>query len=337
MRLNQAQLTPHLAKGLQPLYVLVGNEPLAKRETLDAIRLAARQQGYEERNSLIAERYFNWQQLEQYGQSISLFATLRLLEIQIPTGKPGVDGGKALKALANQPIPDTTVIIILPSLERETKNSAWFTSLEKSAAVITLNEVSANALPPWISNRLTAQKQSADEETLLFLANQVEGNLLAANQEIQKLGLLYPEGPLTNEQVKEAVLSVSRYDAFQLGEAVLSGDTPRTVRVLQGLQDEGEQPLAVMNPLLWSFKPLAQLKLAQTRGESMDQAMKRARIFGSKQALVKRALSKLSLRQIEATLQKLAEIDQSAKGVMQGDPWLEISRLCFGLSKLCAR
>ncbi len=337
MRLNQAQVTQHLSKGLQPLYVLVGSEPLAKREVLDALRATAKSHGYEERTTLIAERYFNWQEIEHYGQTTSLFASLRLLEIQIPNGKPGVDGGKTIKALAQSPIPDTTVVIILPALERDAKNSAWYKSLESNAVVIPINEVSIGQLPQWIANRLSQHKQIADEDTLVFLANQVEGNLLAANQEIQKLSLLYPEGQLSLEDVKNSVLSVSRYDAFQLGEAVLSGDTPRTVRVLQGLQDEGEQPLAVMNPLLWNLKPLAQLKLAQMRGENIDQAMTRARIFGQKQALFKRALSKLSLRQIEATLQKLADIDQKAKGVMLGDPWLEISRLCFGLSKLCAR
>lgn len=337
MRLNQAQLNKHLTQQLAPLYVLVGSEPLAQRETLDALRKAAKQQGYEERTSLIAERFFKWQEITHFGQSSSLFANLRVLEIHIPSGKPGVEGAQTLKALATQTLPDTCVIIVLPKLERDARNSAWYTSLEKAAIVIALDEIAANQLPKWIAVRLADQQQETDEETLLFLATQVEGNLLAANQEIQKLGLLYPTGKLSNADVKEAVLSVSRYDAFQLGEAVLAGDTARTVRVLQGLQDEGAQPLSVMNPLLWSFKPLAQLKLAQQQGENLEQAMTRARIFGQKQALIKRALAKLSMRQIDACIQKLAEIDQTAKGVMQGDAWLEISRLCFGLSKLCAR
>lgn len=337
MRLNQTQLNKHLTQGLAPLYVLVGSEPLAQRESLDALRQAAQHQGYEERTSLIAERFFKWQELTHFGQSSSLFSNLRVLEIHIPSGKPGVDGGKVLKELATQPLPDTCVIIVLPRLERDARNSAWYTSLEKAAIVIALDEIAVNQLPKWIATRLANQQQETDEETLLFLATQVEGNLLAANQEIEKLGLLYPTGKLSNAAVKEAVLSVSRYDAFQLGEAVLAGDTPRTVRVLQGLQDEGAQPLSVMNPLLWSLKPLAQLKLAQQQGENLEQAMTRARIFGQKQALIKRALAKLSMRQIEACIQKLADIDQTAKGVMQGDTWLEISRLCFGLSKLCAR
>lgn len=326
-----------IQQGLQAIYVLVGDEPLAQREHLDAIRAAAKSQGYEERTSLIAERNFNWQQIQYFGQSSSLFASLRLLEIAIPSGKPGVEGAKALQALAEKKMVDTIVVILLPSLDRETKSSHWYQALEQHAQVFALNEVDAKALPQWILQRLKQQAQSTDQETLEFIANQVEGNLLAADQEIQKLGLLYPEGNLTNAQVKESVLNVSRYDAFQLGEAVLAGDIARTVRVLQGLQDEGEQALAVMNPLLWTFKPLVSVKLAQSRGENVEQAMTKARIFGARQTFFKRALGKLSLRQLEAALQKLADIDQTAKGVMQGDAWLEISRLCFGLARICGR
>jgi DNA polymerase-3 subunit delta len=337
MRLAQAQLEPHLKQGLQPLYVLVGDEPLAQRESLDAIRTAARTQGFDERTSLIVERHFNWQQIQTYGQSISLFASRRLLEINIPSGKPGLDGGKALQALASKTIPDTSVVIILPTLERDSKSSAWFTALEKQAVTITLNEIDAANLPQWIANRLAQQGQHTGAETLDFLAHQVEGNLLAANQEVQKLGLLYPQGELADATVREAVLNVSRYDAFQLGEAVLAGDTARTVRILQGLQDEGEQAVAVMNPLMWVLRPLVRIKQAEMRGENVMNAMTNARIYGDKQPLVKRALARLSLRQLEAALQKLADIDKTAKGVLLGDAWLEISRLCFGLARVRGR
>ncbi|CAN4268197.1 HolA DNA polymerase III, delta subunit [Methylophilaceae bacterium] len=337
MQLAPAQLAAHLKQGLQALYVLVGDEPLAHRECLDAIRQAARLQGFDERNSLMVERGFNWQQIASYGASISLFASRRLLEINVPNGKPGVEGGKALQALASQPLSDTTVLIILPKLEREAKNSAWFSALEKLALVINLEEVPASQLPKWIGARLAQQGQQASPATLEFLAHQVEGNLLAANQEVQKLGLLHPAGELSDDAVRQAVLNVSRYDAFQLGEAVLAGDSARTVRILQGLQDEGENAVAVMNPLMWVLRPLLGIKQAELRGENVMQAMTSARIFGERQALVKRALSRLSLRQLEAALQKLADIDKTAKGVMQGDAWLEISRLCFGLAGVRAR
>lgn len=337
MQLAQAQLEKHLSQSLKPLYVLVGDEPLSQRESLDAIRAAARLQGFDERTSLIAERYFNWQQIQSYGQSISLFASQRLLEINIPSGKPGVDGSKSLQALATKAILDTTVVVILPTLEREAKNSVWFSALENNAVTILLNEVDAANLPKWIAGRLALQGQSASSQTLEFLAHQVEGNLLAANQEVQKLGLLYPQGELTDATVREAVLNVSRYDAFQLGEAVLMGDAARTVRILQGLQDEGENAVAVINPLMWVLRPLVRIKQAELRGENIMNAMTSARIYGDKQVLVKRALARLSLRQLEAALQKLADIDKTSKGVMLGDAWLEISRLCFGLARVRSR
>lgn len=337
MRLTQAQLAPHLKQGLQSIYVLIGDEPLAQRESLDAIRAEAISQGYDERTSLIVERNFNWQQVQNFGQSISLFSSRRLLELNIPNGKPGLEGGKALQALTDKALPDTTIIIILPTLERDAKNSAWFAALESHAQVISLNEVDAASLPKWIAGRLAQHGQYTSQQTLEFLAHQVEGNLLAANQEVEKLSLLYPQGELSEETVREAVLNVSRYDAFQLGEAVLAGDAERATRILQGLQDEGETAVAVMNPLIWVLRPLVRIKQAEMHGANLASAMTSARIYGDKQTLVKRAISRFSLRQLEAALQKLADIDKMAKGVMLGDAWLEISRLCFGLAKVRAR
>jgi DNA polymerase-3 subunit delta len=334
MRLPPQQLAQHLQQALQPLYILTGDEPLAQRESMDALREAARHQGYDERLSLVVERNFNWQQVTAFAQAISLFSSRRLLELNIPSGKPGTDGSKALQALANTPMLDTVVIVILPKLDRDGKNSAWFQALEQAGVSLTLQEVETPQLPAWIAQRLAAQNQKTDAETLEFIAHQVEGNLLAAHQEIQKLGLLYPAGELPAATVREAVLNVSRYDAFQLGEAVLAGDVERTVRILQGLQDEGAQPVAVMNPLMWVLRPLVRLKQAEMRGENLANAMQSARIYGDRQALTRRAIARLSLRQLQAALFKLADIDKTAKGIMQGDAWLEISRLCFGLAKV---
>lgn len=337
MQLAPAQLKHHLANTLASVYVLTGDEPLGKTECLDAIRRAARQAGAEERTSFIVERNFNWQSIQQFGQALSLFASKRILEIAIPNGKPGVDGGKMLAELTEHPIPDTTTVIILPTLEREAKKSVWFNTLQRLATLIELSEIPPPQLPQWIAKRLALQNQSTDDASLAFMAHQVEGNLLAAHQEIQKLGLLYPEGVISAEDINTAVLNVSRYDAFKLGEAVLAGDTERTSRILQGLQDEGEQPVAVMNPLIWVLRPLVNVKRAQTTGENLSNAMANARIYGDRQQLAKQALSRLSLRQLEAALQKLCDIDRIAKGIMQGDAWLELSRLCFGLAKIRSR
>lgn len=333
MYLQPQQLAQHLQQGLKPLYVLTGDEPLAQTESLDAIRAAARQQGYDERTSLTADRSFNWQQVSAFGQSLSLFSSLRLLEVHIPSGKPGVEGSKALQALASTLWTDTVVIITLPKLDKDNKNSVWFSALESAAVVLVLQEIEAPQLPQWIAQRLALQHQQTDAETLEFIAHQVEGNLLAAHQEIQKLGLLFPQGVLNAESVREAVLNVSRYDAFQLGSAVLAGDTERTVRILQGLKDEGAQAVAVMSALGWVLRPLVKLKMAESRNENLASAMQQARIYGDRQTLVKRALGRLNLRQLEAMLLKLGEIDKTAKGLVKGDAWLEISRLCFGLAR----
>ena len=337
MRLLPQQLSQHLDKGLRPLYLLTGDEPLALSECLDAIRLTARKLGFDERASLTVERNFNWQQLSMFRQSISLFSNKRLLELSIPSGKPGIDGAKALQAIAEQPPEDVVVVVILPKLDKQGQSSAWFNALEQAGVVLTLQQVEAERLPQWIAQRLAQQGQQTDADTLAFIAHQVEGNLLAAHQEIQKLGLLYPQGLLAGDAVREAVLNVSRYDAFQLGEAVLAGDSERTVRILQGLQDEGVQPVAVMNPLLWVLRGVVKVKQAESRGENLANAMQQARIYGDRQTLVKRAVSRLSLRQLQAALLKLAEIDKTAKGLLRGDAWLEISRLCFGLAKVSGR
>jgi DNA polymerase III subunit delta len=337
MRLLPEQLSQHLQSGLKPCYVLTGNEPLSQRECLDSIRQTARQLGYEERTSLTVDRYFNWQQVTAFGQSSSLFASLRILEINIPSGKPGVEGSKVLQAIVEQPLADTLIIIILPKVDWKDQKSAWYTGLEQHAVMLVLEEVVPAQLPKWIANRLARQQQQAENETLELIAHQVEGNLLAAHQEIQKLGLLYPPGKLNHQEVQASVLNVSRYDAFQLGEAVLAGDPERTVRILQGLQDEGVQPIAVMNPLMWVLRPLVRIKQAEAQGISVSAAMQQAKVRYNQQALFQRALGRLSLRQLQAALHKLAEIDKTAKGLMKGDVWLEISRLCFGLARIAKR
>lgn len=331
------QLKQALDKQPHDVIALIGDEPMTKTLALDTIRQHARKQGAEERTSFTAERYFNWEQITQFSQNISLFSSRRILEINIPNGKPGVDGGKAIQAISKTAIPDTTIIINLPTLERDAKKSRWYEALSQQCLVVEIQDIGINQLPKWIAQQLSAQSQSTDEYALAFIAHQVEGNLLAAHQEIQKLGLLYPEGEISMEDVKASVLNVARFDAFQLGEAVIQGDRLRTARILQGLQDEGEQAVAVMNPLIWVIRPLLQLKLAQQQGNNLQQAMTAARVFGSRQALMKQGLARLSLKQIQAALHKLSEIDRTAKGVMAGDAWLELSRLCFGLAGIKAK
>ncbi len=240
MRLDSSQLKQHLTQNLSPLYVLVGDEPLAQSECLDALRLAARKAGADERTGFIVERNFNWQQISQFAQACHCFHRNVFSKFTFQTANLAWMAAKHWLSWQLTLIPDTTIIITLPELEREAKNSAWFNALQSASTLIELKEVAPNQLPQWLAARLQAQNQSTDAATLAFIAHQVEGNLLAAHQEVQKLGLLYPAGEISADAVRESVLNVSRYDAFQLGEAVLAGDAERTTRILQGLQDEGE-------------------------------------------------------------------------------------------------
>lgn len=332
MKLPAEQLTQHLERQLKPFYIISGDEPLGVMEAQDAIRAAARRNGYSERETFIVERGFNWQKLKASSQSLSLFATLRIVEISIPNGKPGVDGSKALQEYAADLPPDTLTIITLPRIDKKDRG-VWFQRLEEAGTLIQVYPVDPERLPAWINARLKTQGQQADTETLEFIANQVEGNLLAAHQEIQKLGLLFPPGRLSIEQVRDAVLNVTRFDAFQLGDAMLSGDAGRTVKVLEGLKAEGVAPVALLGVLMWLLRGALKVKSAQAEGMDLMAAFGQARIFGDRQHLMRQALSRLSLKRLQNVLLKAAEIDKINKGLLDGEPWLELSRLCLAVAR----
>lgn len=332
MKISADQLAQHLQGGLRPLYIVTGDEPLGMTESIDAIRTAARGKGYSEREVFNVERGFNWQRLKSSSQSLSLFATLRLVEINIPSGKPGTDGSKALQEYVADLPPDTLTLITLPRIEKRDQG-AWFNALENAGVMVTVWVVEIDKLPTWIGRRLAAQNQQADTEALEFIANQVEGNLLAAHQEIRKLGLLYPAGRLAIEDIRDAVLNVSRYDAFQLGDAMLAGDAARTARVLEGLKAEGVEPVALLGVLIWLLRGALKVKMAQVQGMDLMSAFGQAKIWGDRQSLMRQALGRLSLKRLQAALLKMAEIDKINKGLAQGESWLELSRLCLGLAR----
>lgn len=332
MKVAAEQLVQHLEGGLRPLYAVCGDEPLGVMEAVDAIRAAARRQGYAEREIFNVERGFNWQRIRASSQSLSLFSSLRLVEINIPSSKPGIDGSKALQDYAADLPPDTVTLITLPRIDKKDQG-VWFRALEDSGAMIFTWPVETEKLPAWIGRRLAAQNQQADTETLEFIANQVEGNLLAAHQEIRKLGLLYPQGRLAIEDVRDAVLNVSRFDAFQLRDAILAGDATRTAKVLAGLRAEGVEPVALLGMLVWLLRGVLKVKNAQVQGMDLISAFGQAKIWGDRQNLMRQALGRLSLKRLQAALLKMAEIDKINKGLAQGESWLELSRLCLGLAR----
>jgi DNA polymerase-3 subunit delta len=327
MRLNVDQLTAHLQCGLTPLYLIYGDEPLLALEVADAIRAQARQAGYAEREVFTVEAGFSWQSLLASGNSLSLFATRRIIEIRIPSGKPGTEGGQALQDYSARLPDDTITVVTCPKLDKQAQATKWFKALEQVGTAIPVYPVERSRLPQWIGVRLAAQKQRADAAILQFLADRVEGNLLAAHQEIQKLGLLFPEGPLNFDQVREAVLDVSRYDVFNLSDAMLAGDAARLARILEGLKGEGVAPTLALWAMTQEIRTLAKLKLGQRRGAALPHLLRDLRVWESRQSLVQRALGRLSEARVVAGLKQAAALDRMIKGLSRGDVWDELQQL----------
>lgn len=326
MKISVDDLPAHLAKGLQPLYVIHGAAMLLAIEAADAIRAAARNAGCE-REVLIADSGFKWAELRNSAQGMSLFASRKLLDLRIPTGKPGTEGAQALIEYCEHLHDDTITLISLPRLDGTTLKSKWFSTLAEHATVIAADEIPLSELPLWIAARLRRQKQTADQDTLRFLAERVEGNLLAAFQEIQKLALLFPEGNLSFEQVKDAVMDVARYDVFKLSEAMLAGDAPRFAHILEGLRAEGTATVLILWALAEDIRTLARVTHAMQQGNSLGNALRDARVWGVKQKLVERAARRFSPVFAERALRQAAQIDKLIKGLRSGDVWDELQHL----------
>jgi DNA polymerase-3 subunit delta len=326
--LRPEQLDGHLARELRPLYAIHGDEPLLSLEAGDAIRRKAREKGFSERVVLNAERGFNWNELAASGASMSLFGERKLIELRIPSGKPGTEGAQAIVAHCQNLPPDTLALVMLPRLDRAGQSSAWFQALESRAMVINVFPVDRARLPEWIGARLARQKQNAKPETLRFLADCVEGNLLAAHQEIQKLSLLLPPGELPFEAVREAVMNVARYDAGKLAEAMLSGDRARLSRMLEGLRGEGEAPPRVLWLLAEEIRAVCRVQDGVSAGRSLGDVCREARVWGdARQAAVGNAAKKFPRTALLSALAHAAAVDRMVKGVVKGDVWDELLQL----------
>jgi DNA polymerase-3 subunit delta len=334
MQLRPEQLAPHLAdgRGLKSLYTLHGDEPLLMQEAGDAIRAAARAAGCAEREVFhVAGAHFDWSSVLGATQEMSLFAAARLLEIRLPSGKPGKDGGEALQRLAERAaagaLEGVTLLVVLPQLERTQQQSAWFSALESAGVSVRIEPVERAALPAWIARRLAAQGQHVREgeegqRTLAFFADRVEGNLLAAHQEIRKLGLLHPPGELSAEQVESAVLNVARYDVRQFAEAVLAGQVGRALRMLDGLRNEGESPVSVHWQLADNLRAIARVRVALAQGQPLPVALGAARVWGPRQRAVERAVGLLGDRAVARLIASASACDGIVKGLTRPD-WPE--------------
>jgi len=348
MQVPAAQLQAHLQRGLKSLYTIHGDEPLLQQEAADAIRAAARAQGYSERTvHTVAGAHFDWSEVLAAGGSLSLFADRQIVEIRIPSGKPGKDGSVALQQLAEQAQGNdsTLTLVLLPRLDKATRTGAWFGALESYGVTVQVEPIERRALPQWIAQRLGTQGQrvAAGEEgqrTLQFFADRVEGNLLAAHQEIQKLALLFPAGELGFEQVEGAVLNVARYDVFKLSEAVLAGQALRVQRMLDGLKAEGEAEVLVHYALAEDIRALKRVKDAMAAGRPLPMALREQRVWGVKERLYERVLPLLSETTLATLLQAAHQVDGIVKGLTvpdwPTDGWQALQRLALQLCGHCA-
>ena len=330
MELRPGDIGAHLARGLVPLYVIWGEEPLAMLEAEDAIRAAALKSGCE-RTVFTVQGRFDWSVIFGHADNFSLFAQKKLVEIRVPSGKPGIDGGAALARYANSLPADTVSIVSLPGLEWKQTRSKWFEALSAHGTVIQSRDVPLEQMPAWIGRRLAANNQQASREALEFLANRLEGNLLAARQEVDKLSLLLPPGKLGLEDVEKAVTDVSRFDAPDIQDALLAGDAGRCARILDSLRQEGEAVPKIMWQISAALRLLYKLKSALRQGQPPAAAFKANRIQDKRQALVQGALKRVSDAKLEAALTDAARIDRQAKGLDGGDPWDDMLRLCLNL------
>jgi DNA polymerase-3 subunit delta len=315
---------------MRSLYIIHGDELLLSLEAADLIRRAAKYKGFEDRVVLVAENRFDWSKLKEQSQAVSLFSTDKVIDLRIPSGKPGKSGSDALQAYVKN-IPDNTVTLIsLPGLDRNTRNTKWFAALEKYGVSIEVKKIYREQLPEWIAHRLKLQKQTMDQDALQLLAGRVEGNLIAAHQEILKLSLLLPQGHLSIEDVKTAVVDVARFDPFDLGPALLKGERALLIRILRGLEKENVAPPLVLWVLAEEAKVLLRVKKALTEGLDMRSACADAGAWGLRQKLVPNIVHQVTAEELRNAIAQASQIDKQIKGIEIGNPW--VSLLDLGLS-----
>ena len=334
MQLKPGQLAARLKQPLAPLYVVAGEEPLLIQESLDALRAAARAQGYSERQVLDADKTFDWSQLTQAAASLSLFASRRLIEVNLPSGAPGDAGAKVLKQLAGAPVPDTVIVVICGALEYKSRQSGWYTALENAGAGLYVWAIKPEELTQWIGARLKAAGLSARPEALELLAHRTEGNLLAAQQDIEKLKLLYPGGTLDEAQVRAAVADSARFDAFDLTDKVLLGDAAGAVRSLARLREEGVELPALIGAWAWMLRQWAQAAAHYAQSRDASAACMAAKIFGPRQGPYLKALGRVPPARVHGWLARASSIDLKGKST-GGEPaaWEELLTCVLAASR----
>lgn len=333
MKLSGDNLAGALARRLAPIYLVSGDEPLLVNEASDAVRARARAAGCAERELHVVERGFDWQALLADSRAMSLFAERKIIEIRMQNPTPGEQGADAIVKLAADGSPDNVVLIITGRLDSRTQSARWVSAIDKHGVVVQIWPVDLPRLPQWIRERLNRRGLQADQAAAALLAERVEGNLLAAHQEIEKLALSSPPGPLAAETIIEAVADSARFDVLQLGEAAMRGQAARALRILDGLRGEGVEPLAALWALNKDVQWIARAQHLMTReGVGADAAMNALYVWRARQPAMKLALARLRRGRVRALLLAAERVDCAAKGVLRSDPWLELERLVATLA-----
>jgi DNA polymerase-3 subunit delta len=332
VKISGDNLAASLARQLQTIYLVSGDEPLLVNEAADAIRATARKQGFEERELHVVERGFDWQGLIANSRSMSLFAQRKIVEIRMANAAPGEQGADAIVELAGEPSPDTLVLIITAKLDGRTQNSRWVSAVEKNGVLVQVWPIDLPRLPAWIRERLGRHKLQADPAAASLLAERVEGNLLAAHQEIEKLALLLPPGPISAETVLDAVADSARFDVLQLGEAAMRGQTARALRILEGLRGEDVEPTLVLWAVNKDLQWIARARGLMRRGQSAESAMNALYVWRPRQNAMGQALSRMNGHTLRNLLLDAERVDRTIKGVEKGDPWLALERLVARLA-----
>jgi DNA polymerase-3 subunit delta len=333
VKLSGDKLAASLARGLGGAYLVTGDEPLLVGEACDAIRAAARAAGHVERELHFADRNFDWQALEAATRTLSLFAERRIVEVRLPGGTPGPEPAPTVLAqLAAGKDPDTLLLVVAGRLDARALSSKWASAFDRHGTIVQIWPVDPPRLPGWITARFAAHGVSCDAEAAQLIAERVEGNLLAARQEIEKLVLLLDGPRLTIEQVLDTVADSARYDVLQLGEAAMRGDGARALRVLDGLRAEGVDATLVLWALNKDLKWLLRVSRLVRAGQSVDAAMAAERVWRPRQPAMKRAASRVREGSLERLVEDAARCDRAIKGALRRDPWLELAGLTARLA-----
>ena len=326
-----------LQKNQQSKFLLLGDEALSRKEAFDIIRQFAKEKTYTEKLSFTVDRFFKWDQCASSLSSQGLFSQKRIIEIIIPSGKINAEGGDSFYKILQNLTQNDLLVVHLPQIDKETKFQRWFKEIEKIAYTIKLDEIKPTELAFWLKKRASLLSIDLDEESIQLISQLVHGNMLAADQELNKLALLFPGQSISYEKVSQSISNVSRYDTYELTDYVLNGDQMKTLLTLNFLKEEGQNPISITGSLSWVLKPMLEIKELDFKGQSLENHLTKSRIFGNKLIFTKKAMSFFSLKHLRAAIQKLSEIDKISKGVSPGDAWLETMRLCLGLAKIASR